>query len=429
GGPLGRTGTGPESRSGARRHLRLQRAPPGTGGRRAPGRRDRHGRPDRGDVEPGGPVRRLHRAGPGGLPRPGARPRRPPRAAARTRRARRRPPRPEPLARPPRAGGHGRGGRPGPRLCRGGLHQDPPRLQLRLRRGEPPAPRCRGGPAGGAPRPGRRGGRGRGGGPSALRHRHRGPGAGRRRPRPRRCTAHPRPAAGKTLKTHRAAFAAAGLGAAWERVMALVVQPGVEFGQRDIADYRGERTRELRHVLDEEPGMVFEAHSTDYQLPGSLARLVRDHWAVLKVGPALTFALREALFALAAIEEETVGTARSGLVEVVDRRMCEEPGGWAGYSSGSDARALRLDRLYGYSDRVRYYWTDPEIAAAQRRLFENLGGAPVPLALLSAHLPAQYARVRSGVLAARPHDLVIDRVRDVLRTYAAACAPRPKEYA
>ncbi|MDT0415066.1 D-tagatose-bisphosphate aldolase, class II, non-catalytic subunit [Streptomyces sp. DSM 41982] len=239
----------------------------------------------------------------------------------------------------------------------------------------------------------------------------------------------PAPAAGKTLETHRAAFAAAGLGAAWERVMALVVQPGVEFGQRDIADYRGERTRELRHVLDEEPGMVFEAHSTDYQLPGSLARLVRDHWAVLKVGPALTFALREALFALTAIEEETVGTARSGLVEVVDRRMREEPGGWAAYSSGSDARALRLDRLYGYSDRVRYYWTDPEIAAAQRRLFENLGGAPVPLALLSAHLPAQYARVRSGVLAARPHDLVIDRVRDVLRTYAAACAPRPKEYA
>ncbi|NED91018.1 class II D-tagatose-bisphosphate aldolase, non-catalytic subunit, partial [Streptomyces sp. SID11233] len=43
----------------------------------------------------------------------------------------------------------------------------------------------------------------------------------------------PARAARETLETHRAAFTAAGLGGAWRRVMALVVQPGVEFGQRD----------------------------------------------------------------------------------------------------------------------------------------------------------------------------------------------------
>ena len=37
-------------------------------------------------------------------------------------------------------------------------------------------------------------------------------------------------------------------------------------------------------------GLVFEAHSTDYQPPEGLARLVSDGFAVLKVGPALTFA-------------------------------------------------------------------------------------------------------------------------------------------
>ena len=32
-------------------------------------------------------------------------------------------------------------------------------------------------------------------------------------------------------------------------------------------------------------GMVFEAHSTDYQSRSALAALVRDHFAILKVGP------------------------------------------------------------------------------------------------------------------------------------------------
>ena len=47
--------------------------------------------------------------------------------------------------------------------------------------------------------------------------------------------------------------------------------------------------------------MVFEAHSTDYQTPAALGALVQDHFAILKVGPGVTFALREALWALSDI--------------------------------------------------------------------------------------------------------------------------------
>lgn len=107
-----------------------------------------------------------------------------------------------------------------------------------------------------------------------------------------------------TLKRHHEAFAEHGVSEVWPRVMALVVQPGVEFDHLKVVDYDRERTGELRTVLDTEPGMVFEAHSTDYQTPEALSALVEDHWAVLKVGPGLTFALREALYALAGIEEE-----------------------------------------------------------------------------------------------------------------------------
>ncbi|MCK9824336.1 D-tagatose-bisphosphate aldolase, class II, non-catalytic subunit [Nocardioides cavernae] len=227
-------------------------------------------------------------------------------------------------------------------------------------------------------------------------------------------------AARTTIEEHREAFAAAGLHDAWQRVLALVVQPGVEFDHQRVFDYDPAAVGELRSVVEGTP-LVFEAHSTDYQLRSGLRALVEDHWAVLKVGPGLTFALREALFALAAIEDELVpADRRSGLVEVVEAVMLEEPRWWSGYYEG-EADAERLARRYSYSDRMRYYWPNPTIHAAQDRLVANLSHAGIPLPLLSAHLPAQYERVRRGELAVDPQALVVDRVRDVLRDYAAAC--------
>jgi D-tagatose-1,6-bisphosphate aldolase subunit GatZ/KbaZ len=235
-------------------------------------------------------------------------------------------------------------------------------------------------------------------------------------------------AARATLEQHRKAFARHGIEEVWPRVMALVVQPAVEFDHLQVVDYRRELTEELRKVLDDEPTMVYEAHSTDYQTAEALTALVEDHWAVLKVGPGLTFALREALFALAAIEDELVPAAeRSRLAEVVEQRMLAEPAKWEGYYPGGAAEQ-RFARRYSYSDRMRYYWPDPEIEKAQARLLDNLSAVDIPLALLSAHLPLQYARVRQGELAARPRDLALDHVRDVLRDYDRASTPNQKEH-
>ena len=230
-------------------------------------------------------------------------------------------------------------------------------------------------------------------------------------------------AARTTIETHRVAFEDAGLGDAWQRVVAVVVQPGVEFDHQRVFDFEPEKVRELSAVAAES-GLVFEAHSTDYQLQDRLRALVEHHWAVLKVGPGLTFALREALFALAAIEDDLVADQqRSRLVAVVDEVMLTEPRWWQGYYEG-DAAQQRIARRYSYSDRMRYYWPHPTIQAAQDVLLANLGEVAVPLPLLSAHLPRQYERVRRGQLATDPRSLVIDRVRDVLRDYAAACRAR-----
>ena len=137
----------------------------------------------------------------------------------------------------------------------------------------------------------------------------------------------------------------------------------------------------------------------------------------------MSFALREALFALAAIEEALLpAAARSRLPEVVEEVMLAEPRWWENYYPGNPDEQ-RLARRYSYSDRMRYYWPDDRIRGAQETLFTNLTEKGIPLPLLSAHLPDQYTRVRHGALGTSPEALVIDRIRDVLGGYARACRP------
>lgn len=225
-----------------------------------------------------------------------------------------------------------------------------------------------------------------------------------------------------TLDAHRAAFAAAGLDDAWARVVAIVAQPGVDFDDRHVLDYDSAKAAALGASILQTPHLVFEAHSTDYQTEGALAALVRDHFAVLKVGPALTFALREALFALTFIEDALTGDAgqRSRLRDVVDAAMRAQPEHWAPYYRG-DETEQRLARQFSYSDRIRYYWLQPAVAAAVEQLFDNLARQPVPETLVAQWLPDVYAACRTGGLAKEPRAWVRHRIRDVIAHYARAC--------
>ena len=99
----------------------------------------------------------------------------------------------------------------------------------------------------------------------------------------------------QTLQIFEQAFAERGLSAAWQRVAGVVVQPGVEFGDDVVFEYDGIRARLLSAGLPRSPSLVYEAHSTDYQSSSALAQMVEDHFAILKVGPWLTFAFREAV--------------------------------------------------------------------------------------------------------------------------------------
>jgi D-tagatose-1,6-bisphosphate aldolase subunit GatZ/KbaZ len=235
----------------------------------------------------------------------------------------------------------------------------------------------------------------------------------------------------RTLVLTRDGFAGAGLGEAWERVAAVVVQPGVEFGDDTIAEYDPAAARGLSAYLRREWTVVYEAHSTDYQKPVALSRLVDDGFAVLKVGPWLTFAFREAVFALESIERDWLagrsGVELSDLRVTLDRVMVAEPGYWAPYYDG-DADDLRLKRAFSYSDRCRYYWPRPAVHAALDRLLANLTAGPrgerIPPALLSQYLPDEYEAVRNGDLTDEPAALIRHRIERVLALYDAACGDR-----
>lgn len=224
-----------------------------------------------------------------------------------------------------------------------------------------------------------------------------------------------------TIEAHRQAFEAAGLTDAWRRVIASVVQPGVEFDHHNVIDYAPRDAQALSQAITTVPGMVFEAHSTDYQTRDALRALVQDHFAILKVGPGLTFALREALWALDAIDQEiTDGPAQARLRDTVLERMRELPEHWQKYYHGSGKR-LTVDLQYSLSDRVRYYWPDAAIEAARIKLFDNLRANPPPLSLLSQHLPTALQAVRRQRATRDPLSLSMAHVSAVLDDYHHAC--------
>lgn len=229
-------------------------------------------------------------------------------------------------------------------------------------------------------------------------------------------------AARTTYAVHKDTFAAHGLGDdVWARVVALVVQPGVEFDHHGVEDYRPERATALSAVAHDFPHAVFEAHSTDYQTPQAFKDLVRDHFAILKVGPALTFAYREALFGLSQIAIELGLETDTDLIGEADTVMREAPADWQKYYHG-DRREQRLLRAYSLSDRIRYYWTKPRLAKSVQELLDVLGTREIPLGVAHQYLPlgAEACRARGEKITA--DKLINNTIKAALAPYYAACA-------
>jgi len=225
----------------------------------------------------------------------------------------------------------------------------------------------------------------------------------------------------ETIEIHGRAFAERSLKSAWDRVVGVVVQPGVEFGDEDVAEFVPEKADALAKSILKHEGLVFEAHSTDYQTGGALRALVEHHFGILKVGPELTFMMREAIFGLAQIENEWITTdRRSNIRSVIEKVMVEHAENWKKYYRG-DPEQLRYARAYSLSDRIRYYWPSPEISVALGTLLCNLTERPAPLPLVEQYLPKQAEAIRRGGCRNEPAGMIQHKVREALLRYAAAC--------
>lgn len=223
----------------------------------------------------------------------------------------------------------------------------------------------------------------------------------------------------ETVNLFREAFYAEGLLEAWDRVVAVVVQPGVEYGNETVIDYDPQAAEALVKTLNEFPGLVFEGHSTDYQQPAALSAMIRDGIAILKIGPALTFALREGLYGLASIEKILLANApeqQSYYFEVLEREMLENPVHWKSYFSGTETEK-HVSRAFGLSDRSRYYMSVDSVKAAEKKLIDNLSCREIPVGLIHQFFPLQYKKISKGLLDATPAELLKDKICNVLDDY------------
>lgn len=218
-----------------------------------------------------------------------------------------------------------------------------------------------------------------------------------------------------TIETHREAFAKRGLDAAWSRIVSVVTQPGVDFGHTSVFTFDPAPAKPLADAILTEPAISFEAHSTDYQPTEALAQLVENHFFFLKVGPELTFRFREAVLALAEIEAQIAPESPSGIKSIITRRMAENDGYWRDYYHGPESETALL-RIFSYSDRIRYYWTDPEIAGALDKLIANLKRAEVSETIVSQY----FTGLEFGDMPTDPDALISMQVQRCVRRYNEA---------
>ena len=224
-----------------------------------------------------------------------------------------------------------------------------------------------------------------------------------------------------TIKAFEKAFIDHGVKDAYDNVIGIVVQPGVEEKDDGCVEYDRNKAKELMAAIDKYDNLIYEGHSTDYQTKIKLKELVEDKVKILKVGPALTFAMREGLFSLAYIEKElykNTNKQTSDLIEKLEKRMLSDDKYWHKHYFGSiDEIAFKCK--YSFSDRIRYYMVDKQIQDAINILFDNLKDG-IPLNLLSQFMPIQYTKVREKTLANTPNALVKDRIKNCIDEYLYA---------
>lgn len=226
-----------------------------------------------------------------------------------------------------------------------------------------------------------------------------------------------------TIETFKDAFEKHGVSDSWQYVVGVVVQPGVEFGSEQVWQYDREKASKLSEALRDYPDLVFEAHSTDYQTNKALNEMVEDGFIILKVGPALTYGFREATFELNIMESELLkynaNFELSKFRDILEFNMVKNNGYWKNHYSGTQEK-IKFDRIYGLSDRCRYYLPIEEVNYSLEKMIYNLKKVDIPMTLVSQYMHNQYKKIRNGEMELTVENLIKDRVGEYIDDYIYA---------
>ncbi len=212
-------------------------------------------------------------------------------------------------------------------------------------------------------------------------------------------------AARRTLDMHMAAF-----GPLADLIGGLVVQPGVEFSPTKVFELPLARDPGLRAALAGYPKVCLEAHSTDYQPAETYPRLADLGFAIQKVGPALTFAYRKALYAL-----DQLRPTRGALEAAMEKIMQADPSHWRNHCHGT-TEAQYAARHTGFADRIRYYWATPEAQAAVAALKSDLSET-IPEAKLSHVFTLETLHAAEDLAGSQVERLIAAEVEGALNPY------------
>jgi len=220
--------------------------------------------------------------------------------------------------------------------------------------------------------------------------------------------------ASATLAAHAEAFRALNL--PLDQIGGLVVQPGVEFSPMEVHHLPLARKPHLLDALKDWPGLCLEAHSTDYQHAAAYPRLAELGFAFQKVGPALTFAWREALYALDTLRAQNGWASGPSLADTMEQVMLANPAHWQAHIHGQTADP-RSERHFGLADRIRYYWPDPKARESVQRLMTDLADKRLPDPMLHAHFRKDEIATARAKTYPLPRALALARVQTALRPY------------
>jgi D-tagatose-1,6-bisphosphate aldolase subunit GatZ/KbaZ len=190
----------------------------------------------------------------------------------------------------------------------------------------------------------------------------------------------------------------------------LVVQPGVEFSPTAVHALPMDRDPPLLDALTDHPPVCLDAHSTDYPNPAVFPRLAELGFAFQKVGPALTFAYREALYALDQLSDD-----KGALQAAMEAIMLTSSAQWEGHYSGG-ARALYQQRHFGLADRIRYYWPHPHAQAAVQNLMGSFD-TPISEADLNQVFDASVLERADGLKGSQIQRLIDAQIECALAPY------------